>query len=67
VQIETAVHPGLVRTAWINTKLLRISEQPVYNHATVARKAFMVLGGRKEIESGFFTETWELPDEPPPR
>ncbi len=39
----------------------------VYNHATVARKAFMVLGGRKEIESGFFTETWELPDEPPPR
>jgi poly(3-hydroxybutyrate) depolymerase len=39
----------------------------VYDRATVAKKAFMILGGRREIESGFFTETWELPEQPPPR
>ena len=39
----------------------------VYNHRTVHRKAFMILGGRKEIETGYFTEDWKLPQKPPDR
>ena len=39
----------------------------VYNYLTTKRRAFMVLGGRKEIETGYFTERWRLPDEPPDR
>jgi hypothetical protein len=44
-----------------------LGDYVVYDRSTVAKKAFMILGGRREIESGFFTETWELPEQPPPR
>ncbi len=39
----------------------------VYNGMTTRNRAFMILGGRREIETGFFTEDWKLPPEPPPR
>ncbi len=44
-----------------------LADYMVYNHQTVRRKAFMILGGRKEIETGYFTEDWKLPDKRPDR
>jgi len=38
----------------------------VYDHRTTKLKAFMILAGRDEIETGFFTEDWQLPAAPPP-
>ncbi len=39
----------------------------VYNTHTTRKKAFMILGRRQEVETGFFTEDWRLPDRPPRR
>ncbi|MCP4676249.1 MAG: prolyl oligopeptidase family serine peptidase [Deltaproteobacteria bacterium] len=39
----------------------------VYNTQTTKKKAFMILGRRQEVETGFFTEDWRLPDRPPRR
>lgn len=44
-----------------------MADYMVYNHLTVRRKAFMILGGRREIETGYFTEDWKLPSKPPDR
>jgi predicted esterase len=41
-----------------------LSDYIIYDGETTQRKAFMILGGRPEIETGFFTEGWRLP--PPP-
>jgi hypothetical protein len=38
----------------------------VYDRNTTRRKAFMILAGRDEVETGFFTEDWRLPRVPPP-
>ncbi|MBW2278928.1 MAG: prolyl oligopeptidase family serine peptidase [Deltaproteobacteria bacterium] len=43
-----------------------IGDYLVYDHRTTRIKAFMILAGRDEIETGFFTEDWKLPSEPPP-
>jgi hypothetical protein len=43
-----------------------IGDYLVYDHRTTRLKAFMILAGRDEIETGFFTEDWQLPAEPPP-
>lgn len=37
----------------------------VYNQQTTKKRAFMLLGKRPEIETGFFTENWQLPEFPP--
>jgi poly(3-hydroxybutyrate) depolymerase len=42
-----------------------IGDYLVYDHRTTKLKAFMILAGRDEIETGFFTEDWRLPAEPP--
>ena len=44
-----------------------LADYIVYHHLTTKRKAFMILGSRKEIETGFFTEDWKLPERPPDR
>ncbi|MCK9523634.1 MAG: prolyl oligopeptidase family serine peptidase [Proteobacteria bacterium] len=41
-----------------------LADYIVYNAQTVQKKAFMVLGGRPEIETGFFTQDWQLPAAP---
>lgn len=46
---------------------LYMADYLVYHHLTTRRKAFMILGSRKEIETGFFTESWRLPTVPPER
>jgi poly(3-hydroxybutyrate) depolymerase len=43
-----------------------IGDYLVYDRNTTRRKAFMILAGRDEIETGFFTESWHLPRDPPP-
>lgn len=43
-----------------------IGDYLVYDHRTTRLKAFMILAGRDEIETGFFTEDWRLPHVPPP-
>jgi predicted esterase len=42
-----------------------LSDYIIYDEQTTRRKAFMILGGRPEIETGFFTEEWKLPPAPP--
>jgi len=46
---------------------LYMADYMVYNKQTTSKKAFMILGGRKEIETGYFTEDWRLPAAPPAR
>lgn len=41
-----------------------LSDYIIYDEQTTRKKAFMILGGRPEIETGFFTEEWKLPPAP---
>ncbi|MCK9459099.1 MAG: prolyl oligopeptidase family serine peptidase [Proteobacteria bacterium] len=38
-----------------------LADYIVYDDQTTRKRAFMILGGRPEIETGFFTEDWKLP------
>lgn len=39
-----------------------LADYIVYNARTTRRQAFMILGHRREVETGFFTEDWKLVD-----
>jgi hypothetical protein len=41
-----------------------LSDYIIYDEQTTRKKAFMILAGRPEIETGFFTEEWKLPPAP---
>ena len=38
-----------------------LADYIIYDNQTTQRRAFMILGSRPEIETGFFTEDWKLP------
>ncbi len=42
-----------------------LADYIVYDAQTTRKKAFMILGRRREVETGFFTENWRLPENPP--
>jgi hypothetical protein len=41
-----------------------LADYIVYTLSTTKQRAFMVLGNRQEVETGFFTEDWQLPEKP---
>jgi hypothetical protein len=42
---------------------LYLADYIIYDNQTTQKRAFMILGSRPEIETGFFTEDWKLPPE----
>jgi hypothetical protein len=40
---------------------LYLADYIIYDNQTTQKRAFMILGSRPEIETGFFTEDWKLP------
>jgi len=41
-----------------------LADYIIYDDQTTRKRAFMILGSRPEIETGFFTEDWKLPPKP---